>query len=538
MNYGFLIDTGSCIGCHACSTACKSENQVPLGVNRTWVKTVEVGRYPDVTRQFQVTRCNHCSNPPCVRICPVQAMYQRDDGIVEFDPDVCIGCKGCIQACPYDAIYMDPDSNTAQKCHYCAHRVDVGQEPACVVVCPEHAILAGDLDDPDSEISKRLAKGRQSVTVRKPEQGTAPKLYYVNGSELALHPSATEPNASFMNADVLHPGSGRHLQQTETAGTSYSGTPLRSGLPQGTGDLLAVGGSAAGQMVQVGWNAQHKEHWHWQIPAYLVTKGTAGGVAIFLAAIALATSGPSTLFAVGGLLSVVLMLATTALLLVDLERPERFLFLLVRPQWRSWIARAAWILTGFSISFGLWWALETAAVLGILDAPSMGVRMLMTAITVPLAVLTGTYTAFLFAQAEGRDLWQSPVTLVHMALQTAYLGGLLTLACSLFGALPDGFATPIMGITAGALVLAGVSIFAELNTPRASDTAARAQRLIKREWSKEAYGGGLAMGIALPLLLVVTGSPVAALLALLLAGGGMFAYELAFVTAPQRIPNS
>ena len=76
-NYGFLIDQSKCIGCHACSTACKSENQVPLGVNRTWVKYVETGAYPDVRRRFQVTRCNHCANPPCVRICPVTAMYQR-----------------------------------------------------------------------------------------------------------------------------------------------------------------------------------------------------------------------------------------------------------------------------------------------------------------------------------------------------------------------------------------------------------------------------------------------------------------------------
>ena len=91
-NYGFLIDQSKCIGCHACSTACKSENQVPLGVNRTWVKYVEVGAYPDVRRHFQVTRCNHCANPPCVRICPVTAMYQRADGIVEFDPSICIGC--------------------------------------------------------------------------------------------------------------------------------------------------------------------------------------------------------------------------------------------------------------------------------------------------------------------------------------------------------------------------------------------------------------------------------------------------------------
>ena len=84
-NYGFVVDLGKCIGCHACSTACKSENQVPLGVYRTWVKTTETGVYPDTQRHFQVTRCNHCANPPCVRICPTQAMYQRADGIVEFD---------------------------------------------------------------------------------------------------------------------------------------------------------------------------------------------------------------------------------------------------------------------------------------------------------------------------------------------------------------------------------------------------------------------------------------------------------------------
>ena len=158
MNQGFVIDNGRCIGCHACSTACKSENQVPVGVHRTWVKYVEQGQYPDVRRHFQVTRCNHCANPPCVRICPTAAMYQRSDGIVEFDSDACIGCKGCMQACPYDAIHIDPESHTAAKCHMCSHRVDVGLEPACVVVCPEHAILFGDLDDPQSEISQHLAR--------------------------------------------------------------------------------------------------------------------------------------------------------------------------------------------------------------------------------------------------------------------------------------------------------------------------------------------------------------------------------------------
>src|SRR3989304_259737 len=187
MNYGFLIDNRKCIGCHACSTACKSENEVPLGVNRTWVKYTEKGVFPDTRRYFQVTRCNHCANPPCVHICPVTAMYQRGDGIVEFDPARCIGCKACMQACPYDAIYIDPDTHTAAKCHYCAHRVDVGLEPACVVVCPEHAILAGDLDDPHSEIARAVAT--QQVRVRKPEQGTQPKLFYINAEEASITPT-------------------------------------------------------------------------------------------------------------------------------------------------------------------------------------------------------------------------------------------------------------------------------------------------------------------------------------------------------------
>src|SRR5690606_367187 len=140
--------------------------------------------YPSSRRHFQVTRCNHCANPPCVRICPVQAMYQRDDGIVEFDPSICIGCKACMQACPYDAIYIDPDSGTAQKCHFCAHRVEVGLDPACVVVCPEKAIVAGDLDDPLSEISQLIAQNK--VSVRKPEQGTGPKLFYIDGNDFSM----------------------------------------------------------------------------------------------------------------------------------------------------------------------------------------------------------------------------------------------------------------------------------------------------------------------------------------------------------------
>jgi Fe-S-cluster-containing dehydrogenase component len=103
-----VLDQNACIGCHACTTACKSENEVPLGVTRTYVKSVEGGTFPEVRRAFQVTRCNQCAAAPCVAACPTEAMYRRDDGIVDFDKGVCIGCKACIAACPYDAIFINP----------------------------------------------------------------------------------------------------------------------------------------------------------------------------------------------------------------------------------------------------------------------------------------------------------------------------------------------------------------------------------------------------------------------------------------------
>src|SRR5262249_24588259 len=151
VRYGFVIDHRKCIGCHACTVACKEENQAPLGTFRTWVKYVEKGTWPHTRRYFSVLRCNHCDDAPCVTICPTVALYRRADGIVDFDGACCIGCKSCMQGCPYDALYIDPNTNTAAKCHYCAHRLEVGLEPACVIVCPERAIVAGDLDDPRSE---------------------------------------------------------------------------------------------------------------------------------------------------------------------------------------------------------------------------------------------------------------------------------------------------------------------------------------------------------------------------------------------------
>ena len=178
VQYGMVIDVRKCIGCHACTVACKSEFDVPLGVNRTWVEYVEKGTYPNVGRSFLPRLCNHCSEPPCVHVCPTNATYKRaQDGIVVIDDGLCIGCKYCILACPYDARFLNPVTKIADKCDFCIHRVSQGLDPACVNTCVSGARIFGDLADSDSIVSKLIARNR--VTVLRREMGTQPNVYYI-----------------------------------------------------------------------------------------------------------------------------------------------------------------------------------------------------------------------------------------------------------------------------------------------------------------------------------------------------------------------
>ena len=554
-NYGFVIDNRKCIGCHACSVACKAENEVPLSVNRTWVKYVETGAYPDSRRHFQVTRCNHCANPPCTRICPTEAMYQRADGIVEFDSSVCIGCKACMQACPYDAIYIDPDSHTAAKCHYCAHRTDIGLEPACVVVCPEHAIIAGDMNNPESEISHLLAT--QDVTVRKPEQGTAPKLFYIDGNDVVMHPTATErtPN-TFMWADVIPlddipvNGAGHSPQAAAPRSTHTNGTPLRQSQPQGqpfNGPIAFAGGTMAEHMVQVGYNAQHKIPWHWPVPAYLVTKGVAAGIfSLFSLGVGLGLFQFDGLSAVlTGLVTLIFLLATTGLLVFDLERPERFLYILLRPQWRSWLTRGAVVLIGFSTLTGLWWLLETLAWLGVGSGNvAATLRPLFLWLGLPFAVMTAIYTAFLFAQAEGRDLWQSPLLPVHLVVQAMMMGGAAFLLLGLSGLIPEEIlAVARVTFIIGIILDLFVTFAGEFGIPHASEVAARAAHEIshghyRTHFWQYSIGIGHALAFVLVIIDMLIGTTFFGAVAALCAGFGLYMYEYAFVMAPQEIPNS
>lgn len=176
--YAMVMDLRRCIGCHACHVACKAENEVPLGVFRTHVRYYERGEYPDTKRYFLPNLCNHCKNPPCVKVCPTGASWKREeDGIVLVDYDKCIGCKYCMAACPYGIRFINPETNVADKCTFCVHRVDAGIVPSCVNSCVGGTRIFGDMNDPNSEVAKLIASN--PVTVLKPEKGSYPSVFYI-----------------------------------------------------------------------------------------------------------------------------------------------------------------------------------------------------------------------------------------------------------------------------------------------------------------------------------------------------------------------
>ncbi len=176
--YAMVIDLNTCVGCNACMAACAVENQTPVWDNkwRTYVHDKEIGTAEDIHRRFFPRLCNHCANPACMSVCPTGATYQRADGIVLVDEDLCMGCRACAVACPYDARMEVTYSDVRQgkefygedyrrrrpsmdKCSFCAHRVDQGLKPACVETCVGSARIFGDLNDPNDEVAKLVASG-------------------------------------------------------------------------------------------------------------------------------------------------------------------------------------------------------------------------------------------------------------------------------------------------------------------------------------------------------------------------------------------
>ncbi|MEO9851356.1 MAG: 4Fe-4S dicluster domain-containing protein [Reichenbachiella sp.] len=176
MRYAMAIDTKKCIGCGDCVVACQVENKVPEGFCREWIVEAISGTYPNLDLEFRSERCHHCANAPCVRCCPTGSSHIAEGGIVLVDPDKCIGCGACIASCPYDARYPHPDGYV-DKCTFCIHKVRKGEQPACVSVCPTNCMYFGDLDDPNSEVSKKVKERKYKRM--KTEAGTDPQLYFL-----------------------------------------------------------------------------------------------------------------------------------------------------------------------------------------------------------------------------------------------------------------------------------------------------------------------------------------------------------------------
>ena len=197
--YGFVIDVSRCIDCRACLVACSVENNVSMEHTRIWVHDLGLmGEFPDLSRKFMPYNSMHCDNPPCTEVCVSGATYKDpENGLVLVDQEACIGCGFCVDACPYNARYLDSERGVVDKCTACVQRLEVGMQPACVATCVGGSRLFGDLNDPESEVSQALKNARS-----------------VQRFDLEYKPGvSTGPNIFFTNGDVLQSGLGPHMPQ-------------------------------------------------------------------------------------------------------------------------------------------------------------------------------------------------------------------------------------------------------------------------------------------------------------------------------------
>jgi Fe-S-cluster-containing dehydrogenase component/formate-dependent nitrite reductase membrane component NrfD len=492
-----VIDNTRCIGCHACSTACKSENVVPLSVTRTYVKYVDVGAFPQARRLFQVTRCNQCGDPPCARACPTGAMYQRPDGLVDFDKRRCIGCKACMAACPYDAIFINPRDGSAEKCNFCAHRLELGLEPACVVVCPVGAILVGDLHDPRSRVAQIVH--REPVTVRRPEKATSPALFYRASHQAALDPLGAERPAGslFMWAE-----------QFQDPHAVVGGNP---------------DSHAASIDATLSYDVPHRAPWDWRVSAYTWTKGIAAGaylVPLLLVAFG-ALSPTSALWQwVAPVVAGFFLAATGVLLIADLEHPEWFYFIFTKAHWRSWLVRGGLIISAYAAVLAIHFAatlLHAFAWQNVLMWPGA-----------PLAVLTAIYTAYLFGQARARDLWESPLLPAHLLTQTALAGAAVLVPFAMW--LEPPLVTPLRWTVCAASIVHLAFVASDITMAHPTMHAKVASWEMTRGRFARLFWAGAA------LVVVAATAPAIGVAAAVVALVGLALHEHAYVQAGQAVP--
>jgi len=324
-----VADLERCVGCQTCTVACRHANATSPAVQWRKVLDVEAGSYPNVSRTFVPVGCQHCADPPCMHVCPTTATRQRADGIVTIDYELCIGCAYCEVACPYQARFLEHSPHfayggagmpneieradlsrlgVAQKCNYCSDRIDFGLEnglapgtdpratPACVNSCIADALHFGDIDNPNSNVSRLLREQRHFRMHE--EIGTDPSFYYVYGRADEMPVPANDP---------------------------ISASPNR------TGELRTRGVEPALQ-----------KHWDWKAAGNFVCGGAGTGLFAFSVLASFWQGSPSPL----GWIAMAIVAFGLFLLLFKIGRPWRFIYVLRQPQ-RSWMTREAWIAAVF-----------------------------------------------------------------------------------------------------------------------------------------------------------------------------------------------
>jgi formate-dependent nitrite reductase membrane component NrfD len=373
----------------------------------------------------------------------------------------------------------------------------MGLEPACVVVCPTEAILVGHRDDPGSAAAQLV--NRQPVAVRRPEKQTRPKLFYRGATQATLDPLA-----------AARPQGGTYMWSEVPVGREQ----VPSGHP-------APGNSSAAALLS--YDVGHTAPWDWRVSLYTWTKGVAAGAYLVPLLLLLAgrLSWDSTLWRwAAPLLAVTFLAATAGLLIWDLEHPGRFHLILTRPQWRSWLVKGGIILAGYAVALGLHLLGSLLGSAGLLRAVAVP--------SVPLAVLAAVYTAYLFAQAKARDLWQSPLLPAHLLVQAALAGSAALLPLAAWVE-PDAV-HPLALVLAGACVAHLLLVLGEITLPHPTAHAHLAVRELVRGRYARFFRAGIvlvAVGLLAPLVGAWT-APVAL--------SGLLAHEHAYVQAGQSVP--
>jgi hypothetical protein len=336
-----------------------------------------------------------------------------------------------MQACPYDALYIDPNKGTAAKCNFCAHRLENSYEPACVIVCPVEAIVSGDLDDPKSSLSKLITEN--DTTVRKPESGARPNVFYLETSADMLDPQASERTAISMWGEQAA-GVGHYAKYAqERLGAADEQSMLvqlalevkaKDANPRDRAIIRDVAERLKDDSPEAkrSYDAPSKGIlWGWEVSAYIWTKAVASGTyMVAMIAWLMGYLDMSDLWwpIIG--IGLFFLAVTGALLVKDLDRPERFLYVMLRPNWDSWLVKGAYILTAYG---GI---LSASALVLLLNMPESYLRLLAYA-GIPLAALTGVYTAWLLQQAKARSWAKDKLLPAKFFLETAAIGAVVLL---------------------------------------------------------------------------------------------------------------